>query len=155
MSGTSFLPLLKGQPFTGRKHIFAERGVHGNGSYTPETKANSFDQSRCVRSARWKLIYNCTPKQEYQPVDSVNSPSWKDIVAAHNAGNLKSEHEKAYFTNPRPVFELFDLDKDPGELNNLAGSPELREVEHELKVALAEKMMRDYDFLPLPIPSSQ
>jgi arylsulfatase A-like enzyme len=155
MSGVSFLPLLRGQSFSGRKYIFAERGVHGNGAYTPDTKANSFDQSRCVRSARWKLIYNCTPKQEYQPVDSANDPGWKQIVAAHQAGRLKPEHERAHFTLPRPVIELFDLDNDPGELNNLSGKPELRDVEQELKIALTEKMMRDYDFLPLPIASSQ
>jgi uncharacterized sulfatase len=101
------------------------------------------------------LIYNCTPKQEYQPVDSVNDPGWKQIVAAHQAGRLKPEHERAYFTLPRPVIELFDLDNDPGELNNLSGEPELRDVEQELKIALTEKMMRDYDFLPLPIASSQ
>jgi N-sulfoglucosamine sulfohydrolase len=155
MSGLSILPLLKGQRFSGRKHIFAERGPHGGSTYTLETKASSFDQSRCVRSAKWKLIYNCTPHQEYQPVDSANDPGWKEIVAAHEAGRLRPEHEKAYFTRPRPVYELFDLDNDPGELNNLAGKQELREVEQALKVTLTEKMMLDYDYLPLPIPSTQ
>ena len=155
MSGVSFLPLLQGRSYSGRKHIFAERGVHGNGPYTPETKANSFDQSRCVRSARWKLIYNCTPHQEYLPVDSTNDPGWKAILAAHRARQLKPEHDKAYFTHPRPVIELFDLENDPGELNNLAGKPEHRDVEQELKLALTEKMMRDYDYLPLPISSRE
>jgi len=30
-----------------------------------------------------------------------------------------------YFTTPRPVYELYDLDADPSELTNLSGKPEL------------------------------
>ena len=152
MSGRSFLPLLKGERFEEREYIFGERGPHGD-RILPTS--NSFDQSRCVRSARWKLIYNCMPHQVYWPVDSGNDPGWKEIVAAHTAGQLKPEHEKAYFSQPRPMFELFDLDNDPGELNNLAGKAEFREIELKLKTALTEKMMLDYDYLPLPVTSGE
>jgi arylsulfatase A-like enzyme len=155
MSGRSFLPLLRGEPYTGRQHIFAERGPHGGATYTIQTRAATFDQSRCVRSKKWKLIYNCSPHQEYWPVDSGNDPGWKEILAAHRQGALKPEHERAYFTRPRPVYELFDLDQDPGELNNLAGKPEHAAVEQDLKIALTEKMMLDYDYLPLPIPTTE
>jgi arylsulfatase A-like enzyme len=153
MSGKSFLPLLKGGKFEGREYVFAERGPHGGSSFT--TRASGFDQSRCVRSAKWKLIYNCSPYQEYQPVDSAGGPGWTDIVAAHKAGTLKPEYDKSFFTHPRPVFELYDLDADPGELNNLAGKSEHREIELKLKTALTEKMMLDYDYLPLPIASTE
>lgn len=155
MSGRSFLPLLRGESFRPRQYIFAERGPHGGSTYTLETKASSFDQSRCVRSDRWKLIYNCTPHQEYQPVDSARDPGWQEILAAHKAGTLKPEFERAYFSRPRPVIELFDLEKDPGELHNLAGHGEHRGIEQELKVALTEKMMLDYDYLPLPIATPE
>jgi hypothetical protein len=46
---------------------------------------------------------------------------------------------------------LYDLEKDPGELNNVAGKREFAKIEHELKAALQEKMILDYDYLPLPI----
>ncbi|MEJ7604716.1 MAG: sulfatase/phosphatase domain-containing protein [Bryobacteraceae bacterium] len=71
-------------------------------------------------------------------------------MAAHQSGVLKPEFEQAYFTQPRPVYELYDLEKDPAELNNLAGKPAHAAVEKELKEALYEKMVLDYDFLPLP-----
>lgn len=151
MSGRSFFPLLTGGSYTVREHVFAARLHHGNGPYTRETKANGFDLSRCVRSKNYKLIYNCTPHQEYAPVDSARDAGWTGIVAAHKAGLLKPEHERAYFTRPRPVIELYDLQADPSELNNLAGKPELKAVEQELKVALADKMVTDYDFLPPPV----
>jgi arylsulfatase A-like enzyme len=151
MSGRSFLGLLRGESYQGRPYIFAARLVHGNSAYTPTTKANTFDLSRSVRSKSFKLIYNCTPQQIYAPVDSANDRSWKEIVAAHDAGTLAPVFERAYFTQPRPVIELFDLEKDPAELNNLGGRPEFAAVERELKIALQEKMILDYDFLPLPL----
>ena len=40
---------------------------------------------------------------------------------------------------------------DPGELRNLAGDPAHAVIEQELKVALSEKMVLDWDFLPTPL----
>jgi arylsulfatase A-like enzyme len=151
MTGQSVLKLLRGEGFAGRRYIFGERGVHGNATMSETTKANGFDLSRSVRSERYKLIYNCTPYQQYAPVDSANDPGWQEILAAHEAGTLDAAFERAYFTHPRPICELFDLENDPGELENLAGRPELAEVERELREALQEKMIVDYDFLPLPL----
>ena len=58
---------------------------------------------------------------------------------------------RAYFTHPRPIYELFDLDEDPSELNNLAGRADLANVERELRKALIEKCVLDYDFIPPPV----
>jgi hypothetical protein len=88
---------------------------------------------------------------EYQPVDSARDAGWQQTMAAHKAGTLPKELDKAYFTLPRPVLELFDLDNDPSELNNLAGRPEFAEIQKELTLALQEKMILDYDFLPTPL----
>jgi len=46
---------------------------------------------------------------------------------------------------------LPDLDADPGELHNLAGRPKYKDAELELKRALTEKMVLDWDFLPTPL----
>jgi arylsulfatase A-like enzyme len=151
MSGRGFLGLLTGGSYQPREYIFGFRLPHGNAPFTPQTKASTFDLSRCARSDRWKLIYNCTPAMEYQPVDSTRDPSWQQILAAHRDGKLKPEHERAYFQSPRPVLELFDLENDPSELNNLAGRPEVRDVERQHLMALQEKMILDYDFLPPPM----
>jgi arylsulfatase A-like enzyme len=152
MSGVSYLKLLRGEPFEGRKHVFAERGPHGgDGGMKPDILAATFDLARCVRSDRFKLIYNCTPHQAVAPVDSQKDPGWQEILAAHAAGKLAPEFERAYFTLPRATFELYDLDTDPGELNNLAGKPEDKDAELELKRALTEKMVLDWDFLPTPL----
>jgi arylsulfatase A-like enzyme len=152
MSGVSYLPLLRGQPFTPRKHIFAERGPHGgDGMMKPDILAATFDLARCVRSDRYKLIYNCTPHQAVAPVDSQGNPGWKAMVAANREGKLAAPFVRAYFTVPRATYELYDLQGDPSELTNLAGDPRYRDVEHALKLALTEKMILDWDFLPAPL----
>jgi arylsulfatase A-like enzyme len=152
MSGRSFLKLLRGEPFEGRRYIFAERGPHGgDGMLQPNTSAATFDLGRCVRSDRYKLIYNATPHQPVGPVDSQRDPGWQEMVAANRSGRLAPEFVRAYFTTPRPTFELYDLETDPGELNNLAGRSDLASIERELKAALSEKMILDWDFLPLPL----
>lgn len=151
MSGVSFLRVLRGETAEERRYIFAQRGPHGgDGGMRPDTSAAAFDLSRAIRSERYKLIYNCTPNARIAPIDSAGQPSWKEITAAHAAGTLEAKFVKAYFT-PRPTYELYDLQKDPAEMNNVAGDPAYAEVEEELKKALAEKMTLDWDFLPLPV----
>ncbi len=155
MTGVSFLPLLKGEPFTARKHLFTERGPHGSAPVSVDMKNSGYDLSRAVRSERYKFIYNCTPWIPYAPVDSAGGAAWQQMSAAHVAGTLDSALRATYYTAPRPVYELYDLEQDPSELRNLSGQPALLEVERALRIALAEKMITDFDYLPLPaIPAS-
>ena len=71
-------------------------------------------------------------------------------MAAQAGGRLPAPFAAAFFAVPRPVYELYDLEADPGELRNLAGRPETAAVQRELCVALTEKMILDSDHLPLP-----
>ena len=152
ISGVSFLPLLKGQVFVQeRQHVFAERGPHGSATYDLNTPASGVDYSRCVRSAKHKLIYNVTPHQRYAPVDSGGNPGWKDIVKAQEEGRLAAEFVTQWFTSPRAVYELYDLESDPHELTNVYGQKGMEEVTLALKTALQKKMILDFDYLPLPI----
>ena len=151
MSGVSFLPLLKGEKFEGRKYLFAERGPHGSATFTDKSSSNGIDYSRMVRSATHKLIYNVTPNLRYAPVDSGGDAGWQEMTRLHNEGKLAQPFEQIYF-GPRPVYEFYDLVSDPNELKNLAGKPEVATIENELKVALQQKMILDFDYLPLPIP---
>ncbi len=150
MSGRSFLGLLKGETYTPRQHIFVERGPHGTAPVTVGIRSSSYDLGRAVRSERYKLIYNCTPWIPYSPVDSAGGAAWRDITAANEAGKLSDGLRATYFTSPRPVYELYDLQNDPSELKNLSGTAALQPVEMELRVALTEKMILDFDYLPLP-----
>ncbi len=151
MSGKSALGVLRGSGGEHRKFVYAARLYHGSAPMSEQTKANTFDLSRCVRSKRYKLIYNCTPHMEYAPVDSMNDAGWKETVAAHAAGKLPAALDKAYF-GKRPVWEMYDLQEDPSELRNIYGTPDLAAIVKEMQVYMQECMMRDSDFLPLPLP---
>lgn len=149
MTGRSFLKLLRGEPFEGRKYIFAERGAHGNG--LPNSSA-PFDLGRCVRSARYKFIYNALWQLPYDPVDFRNDALWKELQAMNKEGQLSPEMSRIYFSPHRAMFELYDLESDPREFDNLSGRKEYAEIEHQLKAALQEWMILERDYLPLPIP---
>lgn len=152
MSGQSFLKHLRGDAsYRPRQCVFAARLQHGSATMTPNLKSSGFDLSRCVRNARYKLIYNVTPWMEYAPVDSANDAGWREMQKAHAEGRLDPKLEKTYFSHPRPIYELYDTETDPSELTNLAGKPELAEIERELRKALIEKCVHDYDFIPPPV----
>lgn len=145
MTSVSFLPALRGEAFTGREYVFAERGWH----FGPVTRTDGLDLSRSVTSRRYRLIYNLLPERAYTPVDMPGTAAWKALTAASKAGTLSPLHQRLLFNTPRPVFELFDLESDPHELKNLAGNPEYTEVEKTLRNALGAWMVREGDFLPL------
>jgi hypothetical protein len=78
------------------------------------------------------------------------------MVAQHSDGKMAAGLVGTYFTTPRPVYEFYDLEKDPAELNNLSGKPEVAEAERALRLEMAKKMIADFDYLPLPaIPGGQ
>lgn len=149
MTGKSFLPLLRAEPFTGRRYAFSERGAHGSGL---PNGSGAFDLGRCVVTPTHKLIYNALWQIPYSPVDFAGDPLWKDLQARHAAGTLGKELGRIYFSPTRPMFELYDLKADPAEMNNLAGKAEAGAVEKELKATLQEWMILERDFLPLPVP---
>jgi len=149
MSGRSFLPLLKGEKCAAREYVFAQRGAHGSG--LPNNSAQ-FDLGRCVVSDKYKLIYNALWHIPYTPVDFAGDEMWKELVQMNKDGKLSAELSTMYFAATRPMFELYDLEADPHELKNLAGTPDAADVEKMLKVALQEWMILQRDFVPLPVP---
>jgi arylsulfatase A-like enzyme len=68
-------------------------------------------ENRCIRTNRYKLIRNFVPRRQLEtPVDIAN-PVMKVKL---------------------PVVELYDLEKDPLELENLAEQPDHQEIRQEL-----------------------
>lgn len=174
MTGSSLLPQLKGQGGAGHTYIFTERGWHPGGLNVSE----GLDYARAITGKRYKLIYNAQPAQPYSPVDQggrfiVRDPkqaagrdddpqparqrtdvdralgAWRAVVQAHERHSLPPEIDRIYFSRPRPIFELYDLQSDPYEFQNLAGKPEYALIETGLRKELDKWMALSGDYLPL------
>ena len=147
-TGRSFLPLLRGAAFDPRRYVFSERGAHGD--LHPVNSAE-FDLSRTIIGTTHKLIYNATWQLPYVPVDFMGQPFWTDIKERARWGTLDPRFSRLLLAPTRPMIELYDLERDPFEMENLAGRPDLGEVEHQLLLGLTEWMVQQRDVVPLPI----
>jgi len=151
MTGVSFRRQLLGEKAEDRRYVFAERGWH----WGPITRTDGLDLSRSITSQRYRYIYNALPDRSYTPVDMPGKDAWTAIQSAHAANQLSPLHQRLYFSNPRPVIELYDRHDDPLELNNLAGQKSVIDVERTLREELESWMIREHDFLPLPTHALQ
>ena len=84
-----------------------------------------YDIIRSVRGPRYRYIRNYEPLKPYYQY--MNTPekgvTMKEIRRVHAAGNMPEA--AALFMAPfKPAEELYDLEKDPHEIRNLAGQPE-------------------------------
>jgi hypothetical protein len=61
---------------------------------------------------------------------------------------LLPPHQQTCFRVPRPRWELFDLQRDPGELRNRIDDPAYQSVRFRLTRALEQWAMETADFLP-------
>ena len=146
MTGVSFHSQLRGGSSEGRELVFAERGWH----WGPITRTDGLDLSRSVTSRRYRYIYNALPNRSYTPVDMASKDAWRAIRAAHAANRLSRLHERLYFSNPRPIVELYDLANDPLELNNLSGNQDFASIERDLREQLESDDSRNTTFCPCP-----
>ncbi len=130
MQGQNLLPLLAGRTDSVRDVVFAERNAH----------ADEFVM-RCARTHRYKYIRTFT-NFPFLPVgDIANGASWQEIVRLRAAGELPRPLADIYNEDPVPAEELYDLENDPWEFTNLAGSPELATVKRDLKEKLKQWMV--------------
>jgi arylsulfatase A-like enzyme len=132
MQGKAFLGYHEDEP---REYVFGFRG----------RMDERYDMVRSVRKDNFIYIRNYNPHLiygqyiEYMWITKTTS-IWDEM---YQAGEL--EPPQTYFWEPKPVVELYDLDKDPYEVNNLADSEEHREIMEELESALHQHILRTRD----------
>ncbi|MBZ0301905.1 MAG: DUF4976 domain-containing protein, partial [Anaerolineae bacterium] len=96
---------------------------------------------RCIRTATYKLIVNLDQDLAVNvPSDIQKSPLYPLMIEQ--------------LIGHRPHVELYDLVADPKEMHNLAGEPEVADIERDLKQRLY-RWMQDTDdpILQGPVPS--
>ncbi len=116
IEGKSFLEALKGEEFSGRELIFAEKFWHV-----------TYDPIHSVRNQRYKYIRNLAPGRPYQNGPQPDNPRLPDSLK----GNRVPE-------------ELYDLQRDPIEYNNLVAQPEYEDALSHMR-NIMDQWMADTD----------
>jgi N-sulfoglucosamine sulfohydrolase len=123
----------QGQIFLGpnrgpeRKYIFAAR----------DRMDEAYDRIRCVRDGRFKYIRNFHPELPYaQRIDYMEEMPTTQVWREWNAEGKLNNAQKLWFAKSKPPEELYDLERDPHEINNLAASGKHAEKLKELRGAL-------------------
>jgi len=83
----------------------------------------TIDRIRTVRTDKFRYLQNYFPDRSLlQAQYRDNRPEVIEMHAAHKAGTLTPYQDKHWF-GIRPKEELYDLTKDPHQVNNLADDP--------------------------------
>jgi N-sulfoglucosamine sulfohydrolase len=91
---------------------------------------------RAVRERRYKLIRNLASSQEFPlAMDLKCSSTWQSVI--HRGGHLYGQRHLQQFLH-RPEYELYDLEADPDEVNNLVSDPKHEHVLRLLRERLLE-----------------
>jgi len=120
LPGQSLRPLLEGRPVDWRQQVFTEYNTHEPRMLNPR---------RAVREGQYKLIMTLL-----RDPDMV----WPESLTLEKFRTVQKEAGQGEF------LELYDLEADPDEFKNLAGTPELKEVQDRLVQSL-QKWRRETD----------
>ena len=135
MHGRSFLAVLGQRTPSGWDEVFASHTFHEVTMYYP---------MRVVRTRRYKLIWNLAHELTYPSAsDLYSSATWQEALAKGLKSQFGQRTVGQYLH--RPEFELYDLESDPGESNNLAGDEKHAATLAELKDKLKAFQQRTGD----------
>ena len=148
MTGKSLMSILSNEPYEKRPaYIAMERhdGCREGGKGYP---------CRAIRTADFLLIINFHPERwpsgdpdrencsRYIPYGEVSSCPTKTLLM-ENSDSLKKFYDLSF--SKRPAIELYHLKKDPGQIKNVADSPEYQKVKNQLEQDLKSYLKKTKD----------
>ncbi len=133
MAGVDIPSHMEGQVAIGPEKAKNREYVFGARSRADDV----YDMSRSVSDGRYIYIRHFMPQRPYVQdaiIFSDRKTSYAELNQLHEDGKLK--HPAAGFYEAKPVEELYDLQNDPYELQNLAEDPTVAEIKLTLEQAL-------------------
>ncbi len=136
MQGRAFMGHYEADP---REYLFGFRGRMDERQ----------DMVRSVRNRRYIYVRNYMPHRMHGHFSQYmyGLESTRDWRRRYEAGLLEPPHTRMW--EPKPPEELYDLENDPDEVNNLIDSPAYQAIAQKLRDALRTHMLttRDAAFL--------
>lgn len=122
LHGRSWLPVLEQERPAAWDHVFYSHTFHEITMYYP---------IRGIRTRRYKYLRNLHPGIEFPHASDLwGSKTWQSLIPGGPEARLGQRRVQDYLY--RAPFELYDLEKDPDELNNLARSASHKQVFDDL-----------------------
>jgi len=139
---------MQGKPFLGAGTDKENDYVYGTSDRVDE----AYEMARTVRSKKFRYVRNYLP---HLPLIQPNFYSDQSEILVENY-RILSDHpemtdaQKSMWTSKRQPEELYDLESDPFEVNNLAGNPAYRDVLLEMRKAHLNWEQETFDtgFMP-------
>ena len=120
-----------------RSYAFAEHNWHDYRAF-----------ERAVHSERFCYVKNWLPNTAgTPPADAVRSPTYLVMQRLQAENKLKHQHQGCFAT-PRPTEFLFDVEKDPHCISNLASDAAFEATLKEMRTALRDWQQRTGDRFP-------
>jgi len=141
LDGRSLMALFKGDQGPHKPYVFSQMTTKGI------INAPEHYGIRSVRSLKYKYIWNFTPEVKFENVVTIpEDTKWGEAQVFNSwkraAKTDRDAAEKVRRYHHRPGEELYAVEDDPNEWNNLADNPEYAAIKAELRAALVAEMKR-------------
>ena len=151
IAGATLPPLMHGKPFLGnnrviRKYAFSSR----------DRADETADYIRTVRDKRFRYIRNYRPELPYSQLNlykETSYPALRLMRGMAQTGEL-NKAQAHFFQAKKPDHELYDLNADPFEVNNLAYDPQYQHELLRLQAVLDNWELETNDLGRLPEPKA-
>jgi arylsulfatase A-like enzyme len=127
IEGKSFLPILKGEEEKIRSEIFIEKSHH-----------DIYDPMRGIRTDKYKFIKNFEKSDVLFKIPL-------DMTEDARCGNVIINRYPELYAKKRMDEELYDLEADPNEMNNVIDDPDYKAIASELREKLNAWMEQTND----------
>ena len=150
LAGLPAAPQMQGRAFLGPGAAAPRAYAFGMRNRMDER----YDFARAATDGRFHYIRNYTPHRTFQHgAYQWQAKGYQSWEREYRAGRLNAVQSR-FFAGPRPFEELYDLQSDPDQVDNLAGSAAHAERLRAMRAALDEHMLEvvDNGFIPEGLP---
>ena len=140
MTGRSLLPLFKREPQTGRDRVVIERERHAN-----VRRGDLSYPVRAIRTREYLYIRNFRPDRwpagdperyfSVGPFGDIDGGPTKSLLLDRRTDPVIEPFFRLA-TAKRPAEELYDLKRDPAQVENVAGKAAFRDAQQRLRAEL-------------------